>query len=95
MHTRLLATSTTLAHVLKSDFISDVADLGSFFGGGAGSGDVYLSTPQELGTKSGLSLWLYRLSRDENRLNVPRGCGPCPQGASKYCHRRCLCDCIT
>lgn len=81
MHTRLLATSTTLAHVLKSDFISDVADLASFFGGGAGSGDVYLSTPQELGTKSGLSLWLYRLSRDENRLNDPPRLRPLPSGS--------------
>jgi hypothetical protein len=32
---------------------------------------VYLSTPQELTGKSGLSLWLYRVSRDDTRLNDP------------------------
>jgi hypothetical protein len=71
MHTRLLSVSQTLAQVMKIDFASDVADLAGFFGGGAGSADIYLSTPQEVASQSGLSLWLYRLSRDENRLNDP------------------------
>ncbi|MEJ8838007.1 DUF4255 domain-containing protein [Ramlibacter sp. AN1133] len=71
MYTRILSTSQSLAGFLLNRFAADPADLGAFFGGGAAAGDVYLSTPQELTGKSGLSLWLYRVSRDDTRLNDP------------------------
>lgn len=71
MHTRILNTSQSLAGFLRRRFAADPVDLGAFFGGGGAAGDVYLSTPQELTGKSGLSLWLYRVSRDDTRLNDP------------------------
>jgi hypothetical protein len=80
VYTRILSTSQSLAGFLQRCFAADAADLGSFFGGGAGAGDVYLSTPQELTGKSGLSLWLYRVSRDETRLNDPPRLRPLPSG---------------
>jgi hypothetical protein len=80
VYTRILSTSQSLAGFLQRCFAADPADLGSFFGGGAGAGDVYLSTPQELTGKSGLSLWLYRVSRDETRLNDPPRLRPLPSG---------------
>lgn len=80
MHTRILSTSQSLAAFLLNRFRADPADLGGFFGGGAAAGDVYLSTPQELTGKSGLSLWLYRVSRDDTRLNDPPRLRPLPSG---------------
>jgi Pvc16 N-terminal domain len=80
MYTRILSTSQSLAGLLLRRFVADVADLGSFFGGGAAAGNVYLSTPQELTGKSGLSLWLYRVSRDDTRLNDPPRLRPLASG---------------
>lgn len=80
MYTRILSTSKSLAGFLLNRFAADPADLGSFFGGAAAAGDVYLSTPQELTGKSGLSLWLYRVSRDDTRLNDPPRRRPLPSG---------------
>ena len=80
MYTRILSTSQSLVGFLKRRFAADPVDLGSFFGGGAAAGDVYLSTPQELTGKSGLSLWLYRVSRDDMRLNDPPRLRPLPSG---------------
>jgi hypothetical protein len=42
--------------------------LAGFFGSGA---IVSLSTPEEMTGKQGVSLWLYRVARDEQRLNEP------------------------
>jgi len=80
MYTRILSTSQSLAGLLLRRFVADVADLGTFFGGGAAAGNVYLSTPQELTGKSGLSLWLYRVSRDDTRLNDPPRLRPLASG---------------
>jgi hypothetical protein len=51
--------------------LQDDPDLGSLFGA-AGAMNVSLNTPQEMseGTDFGVSLWLYRLERDELRLNA-------------------------
>ena len=80
MYTRILSTSQSLSAFLLRWFAADPADLGGFFGGAAAAGNVYLSTPQELTGKSGLSLWLYRVSRDDTRLNDPPRLRPLPSG---------------
>jgi hypothetical protein len=68
--TAIRATSRTLADHLQSEFASD-PDLGPFFSGG-GSMRVLLNTPAEMtGARSGLSVWLYRVTRDELTLNRP------------------------
>ena len=65
MYTALRATSLTLAQYLRQLLQADL------FSGG--TMDVYLKTPQEMtdNNAEGLSLWLYRLVRDEERLNAP------------------------
>jgi hypothetical protein len=70
MITAIRATSRTLADYLQSQFESD-PDLGSSFAG-AGTMRVYLNTPAEMtGSRSGLSVWLYRVTRDPSTLNRP------------------------
>lgn len=70
MITAIRATSRTLADFLTAEFKAD-PDLGAFFGGG-GTMRVLLNTPAEMsGSRSGLSLWLYRVTRDEATLNRP------------------------
>ena len=70
MITAIRATSRTLADYLQAEFERD-PDLGASFGG-AGSMRVLLNTPAEMtGTRSGLSVWLYRVTRDEATLNRP------------------------
>lgn len=69
MYTALRATSRTLAKFLETKFQADPL-LSGFFGGGM---VVTLNTPQEMNEKpaEGLSVWLYRVIRDEQRLNDP------------------------
>jgi hypothetical protein len=68
--TAIRATSRTIADYLQAAFESD-PDLGTSFGG-AGTMKVYLNTPAEMtGTRHGLSVWLYRVTRDESTLNRP------------------------
>jgi hypothetical protein len=69
MYTALRATSRTLAKFLETKFQADPL-LSGFFGGGM---VVSLATPQEMNEKpaEGLSIWLYRIIRDEQRLNDP------------------------
>jgi hypothetical protein len=69
MYTALRATSRTLAKFLETKFQADPL-LSGFFGGGM---VVSLNTPQEMNEKpaEGLSVWLYRVIRDEQRLNDP------------------------
>jgi hypothetical protein len=68
--TAIRATSRTLADFLQAEFQSD-PDLGSSFSG-AGTMRVLLNTPAEMNdTRSGLSVWLYRVTRDESTLNRP------------------------
>lgn len=70
MITAIRATSRTLADFLQAQFAND-PDLGSWFGSG-GTMRVYLNTPVEMtGTRSGLSVWLYRVARDPSTLNRP------------------------
>src|SRR5437588_11337619 len=70
MFTALRATSQTLAKFLEARFQPD-ALLGGFFSGGGLV--VSLNTPQEMTEKpaEGLSVWLYRVMRDDQRLNDP------------------------
>jgi len=69
MYTALRATSRTLAKFIETKFQADPL-LSGFFGGGM---VVSLNTPQEMNEKpaEGLSVWLYRVIRDEQRLNDP------------------------
>jgi hypothetical protein len=70
MVTALRATSRTIADFLQARFESD-ADLSALFGGG-GTMRVYLNTPAEMsGARLGLSVWLYRMVRDDSTLNRP------------------------
>lgn len=70
MITAIRATSRTLADHLTAELVAD-PDLGSFFSGG-GTMRVLLNTPAEMtGARSGLSVWLYRITRDETALNRP------------------------
>jgi hypothetical protein len=70
MYTALAATSLTVAELLRTAFASD-AILGGLFGGGTMV--VSLNSPRELSNLSqqGLSVWLYRVERDTERLNAP------------------------
>ena len=70
MITAIRATSRTLADFLQSAFQSD-PDLGPLFSG-AGTMRVLLNTPAQMtGDRTGLSVWLYRVTRDESTLNRP------------------------
>src|SRR3989442_5412519 len=70
MYTALRATSKTIVKYLENQFKAD-AMLSHDFDGG--SMIVSLSTPQEMvkQTAEGLSVWLYRIIRDEQSLNRP------------------------
>lgn len=73
MYTALLATSQTLADFIQNRMESD-PNLRNFFDSGLGGTMVIsLRNPEEMSDKSeqGLSLWLYRIQRDEDRLNDP------------------------
>lgn len=70
MITAIRATSRTIADFLQEEFAQD-PDLGASFSG-AGTMRVYLNTPAQMtGSRSGLSVWLYRVTRDEATLNRP------------------------
>lgn len=67
--TALRDTSQTLREFLKQAFLSDLALSGPF----SSSMTVSLSTPEEM-TQSGgqgLSVWLFQVVRDPERLNAP------------------------
>jgi len=70
MYTALRATSQTLLRFLETNFQADALLSGLFSAGGM---VVSLNTPQEMTKKpaEGLSVWLYRVIRDEHRLNDP------------------------
>jgi hypothetical protein len=73
MSKALKAASLTLQTFLQQSFTAD-NDLASFFSGG-GTAVVSLGTPDDMETNGqyGLSLWMYRLVRDEQTLNDPPG----------------------
>lgn len=76
MITAIRATSRTICDYLQGQFESD-PDLRSSFAG-TGTMRVYLNTPAQMtGTRSGLSVWLYRVTRDPSTLNrSPERVGP-------------------
>ncbi|OBF33702.1 hypothetical protein A5724_19320 [Mycobacterium sp. ACS1612] len=70
MITAIRATSRTIADFLQAELEAD-PDLGPLFSGG-GAMRVYLNTPAQMtGNRSGLSVWLYRVTRDDVTLNRP------------------------
>jgi hypothetical protein len=80
MYTAIIATSESLRELLRASFRSDVGPTGlaNFF---TGVMDVSLATPREMqGTDQGLSMWLYRVVRDDTRLNDPPVLRPLPGG---------------
>jgi hypothetical protein len=73
MNTSLRAASLTLRRLLRSQLEADL-NLRDFFDPARGGNMVAtLLTPEEMGAagQEGLSLWLYRLERDEQTLNTP------------------------
>lgn len=70
MYTALRATSQTIAQFLEARFQADPL-LSAFFSGGGMV--VSLNNPHEMTEKpaEGLSVWLYRIIRDDQRLNDP------------------------
>jgi hypothetical protein len=71
LYTALRATSKTLAEYLRQQLKVALPSL--FDAGSGGTMVVSLNTPQEMTDNQieGLSLWLYRVIRDEERLNAP------------------------
>lgn len=72
MFTHIRAASLTLRHVLERSFRAD-PDLAQLFDPMLGKAVVSLATPDGMETAGdiGLSMWLYRLIRDEQTLNRP------------------------
>ena len=67
------ATTGTLVNLLSAQFIADPL-LRPFFDAGMGGGMVLSArTPQEMAdsNEAGLSVWLYRIARDAEMLNMP------------------------
>jgi hypothetical protein len=71
MYTVIRATSATLADLLRARIGAEPA-LAGFFAP-AGNMVVSLATPEEMeqAPEQGVSVWLYRVARDEHLLNVP------------------------
>lgn len=69
MITAIRATSRTLADYLQAEFELD-PDLSALFAA-PGTMRVYLNTPADMVGRSGLSVWLYRVVRDDVTLNRP------------------------
>jgi hypothetical protein len=69
VYTLIRSTSLTLQALLRARFLADPR-IAPFF---AGVMDVTLNNPEEMATNGieGVSLWLYRVVRDEERLNAP------------------------
>jgi hypothetical protein len=81
MYTSIIATTESLRELLRMSFRTDVgpSGLASLFSGGVM--DVSLATPREMqGQQQGLSMWLYRVVRDDTRLNDPPSQRPLPGG---------------
>src|SRR5262245_50686324 len=81
MYTVLAATSATLCQMLVDTMAADIgpSGLATFF---TGATTVSLETPQEMHSagRQGLSVWLYRVARDEQRLNDPPEVRTLPSG---------------
>jgi len=70
MYMALRATSRTILQHLETQFKADALLSSNFNGSGM---VVSLNTPQEMAEKpaEGISVWLYRVLRDDQRLNDP------------------------
>jgi uncharacterized protein DUF4255 len=80
-YTNIFSTSETLRNLIETDLLADAGTngLGSLFGGGGFT--VKLATPEEMGADAqGVSVWLYRVLRDDTRLNDPPRLRPLPGG---------------
>lgn len=78
----LADTSETLRKLLEDELLADVGLNGvAGFISGANT-EVSIATPQEMtrGKKQGLSVWLYRVARDDTRLNDPPVLRPLARG---------------
>lgn len=72
MFTALHSTSVALSNHLRA-YLQSVPAPGLGFGGG-GSRVVSIDSPHEMredAKQEGLSVWLYRVERDDQRLNIP------------------------
>ena len=71
MHTAIRATSLTLAGLLEDRLTADPILRNLFDSVFGGTMVVSLDTPEEMNRRheEGLSIWLYRVVRDEQRLN--------------------------
>lgn len=82
MSNALADTSETLRSLLATELAADVGPGGvaTFFGGA--NTEVSLATPREMSQlkKQGLSVWLYRVVRDDVRLNEPERLRPAGAG---------------
>jgi hypothetical protein len=73
MYTALRATSLTLSGLFKEHFIADAALRLLFDPSAGGTMVISLDSPQEMtgANEQGVSLWLYRVVKDGERLNDP------------------------
>jgi len=73
MYTLIRATTITLTELLREHFESDSLLQPLFDAGAGGAMVVSPNTPQEMNDNAmtGLSVWLYRIVRDEQLLNHP------------------------
>jgi hypothetical protein len=71
MYSLIKATSSSLAQYLRSQILADPVLAPDFTGGGL---MISLNNPEEMSESNhrGISLWLYRVVRDEQLLNAPR-----------------------
>lgn len=69
MYQSLRATSRALANYLESYLAAGADALAAEFS--SGNFVVSLNTPEEMDNVEGLSVWLYRVVRDEHLLNAP------------------------
>jgi len=67
--TAIRATSRTIADLLQAEFEADPVLSAQF--ASPGTMHVYLNTPAEMTGRAGLSVWLYRVVRDDFTLNRP------------------------
>jgi hypothetical protein len=80
-YTNIYSTSETLRRLIETDLKLDVGPNGLAALFDAGGYVVSLNTPHEMeGTEHGVSLWLYRVLRDDTRLNDPPQLRPRPVG---------------
>lgn len=72
MYTALRATSNTLSRFVQQRLENDPILAAFFDAGSGGSMRVTLNTPKEMSGDQveGLSVWLYRVARDEDALNA-------------------------